>query len=366
MNRMSLDNNCKITIIETLADWSGMSKEWNDLLGQSSSNTIFLTWEWLVAWTETFLGSDRKLFILAVYEGNQFIGAAPWCIRHVKYFGCSMRIIEFLGIPEAASDYLDVFAKRGKEKEVAHQIYHFLQRATSVWDSMALRDIPSDSLFLLHFMNKMNEEGKHTELGSGPYSPSVSLPQTADVFMAQLSSNRRQQYSRHLRILRRSGEVTHRIHLSGDVSAVLKEFYRLYEQKWGDAKQLFRFLEMFIVRSEGKGLIQLDLLNVGGRDIAGLLHLRYDNTLLMYLMGVDHSFDRGISIGNIVVGLSIEKAIAAGFSRYDFLRGDEDYKFHWANDGKRAVRFSHYGKKAVPLMCMTEQYVKSIVKVLTR
>lgn len=366
MKSVTLDNDCQITIIENLSDWLGLSKEWNDLLAQSRSNTIFLTWEWLIAWTEVFLGKDRKLFILAVYEGNQLIGMAPWCIRHEGYFSSSMRTIECLGIPEAASDYLDVFAKCGKEKTVARQLYDFLQRLTSTWDRIVLKDISSNSLFLLHFMNKMEEEGKYTELGSGPYCPSVSLPATSAAFLAQLSSNRRQQYARHLRILQRSGEVTLRTHLAGDVSVGLKEFYRLYEQKWGDATQLFRFLEKFIVRSDGKSLIQVDLLNVGGQDIAGLLHLPYGNTLSMYLMGVDHSFDKAISIGNIVVGLAIEKAIAAGFSRYDFLRGDEDYKFHWSNDGKRSVRFSHYGKKAAPLMCMTEQYVKSIAKVLTR
>jgi len=361
-----MSQNYRVLLIDSKEGLAQIAGPWNDLLIQSRSNTIFLTWEWLYSWSECFLSSDRRLFVILVNKDSELIGVAPWCIHHFRYFGFSMKEIEFLGIPETGSDYLDVFAKQGKEKEVAHQIYHFLQRSTSAWNSLALKYISSDSLFLLHFINEMDEDGKYTQLRHGPYCPSVSLPQTTDAFMAQLSSNRRQQYSRHLRILRRSGEVTHRVHFSREVGAALKTFRQLYEQRWGDSDKLIRFFEILIARSEGKNWIQFDFLNVGGRDIVGLVHLRYSKTLSMYLMGVDHSFDKNISIGNIMVGLSIEKAIVEGFSRYDFLRGDEDYKFHWSNDGKRELHLYHYGRKTAPLMWMTKQFVKSIGKVMIR
>jgi CelD/BcsL family acetyltransferase involved in cellulose biosynthesis len=129
---------------------------------------------------------------------------------------------------------------------------------------------------------------------------------------------------------------------------------------------LFCFLEKFMARSEGNNPIQLDFLNVAGQNIAGLLHFRYGNTLSMYLMGVDHSFDKSISVGNILVGLSIEKAIAEGFATYDFLRGDEDYKFHWSNEGMRGIHLYWYGKKLAPLVRMVGEFAKSITKVLVR
>ena len=363
---MKMDRNDSVVIIDSLEGLAQIAQAWNGLLLESRSNTIFLSWEWIYTWSECFLGSDRGLFVLAVYKDKELIGVAPWQIRQLRYLGLSMRKIEFLGLPETGSDYLDVFAKRGKEKEVAHQIYHFLQRSAALWDSVALQDVSSDSLFLVHFINEMEEAGKYTELRPGAYCPSASLPETFDVFKARLSSNRREQFSRHLRLLKRNGEVTHRAHLSGDLGPSLKDFHRLYEQRWGASEGLFRFLEKLILRTEGKRWVELDFLSVGGREIAGLLHLRYGKTLSMYLMGVDHSFDRSISIGNLLVGLSIEKAIAEGFSRYDFLRGDEDYKFHWSNEGKRAVHLYCYGKKTAPLLWMTEQFVKSVAKVLLR
>jgi hypothetical protein len=86
----------------------------------------------------------------------------------------------------------------------------------------------------------------------------------------------------------------------------------------------------------------------------------------MLLMAVDHGFDRGISIGNIVVGMAIEQAIAEGVATYDFLKGIEDYKFHWANSGRRSLRLNCYGKKPAPLVWMTGYFLESFVKVLSR
>lgn len=356
----------RVTIIDSISGMAELAKPWNDLLKESRSNTIFLTWEWLYSWAECYIQPGRRLFILSVYQESELIGVAPWCIRKSRYLGFPFKRVEFLGIPETGSDYLDVFSKRGKEKEVARQLFQFLQRSTSLWDILTLQDISSDSLFLLHFINQAEENGKYTELRPGSYCPSVSLPRTFDSFKARLSSNRREQFSRHLRILHRSGEVVHRSLPSGEAGTALKEFYRIYEQRWGDPDGQYRFIEKFISRSGSNNWIRLDFLSIEGRDIAGLLHFRYGDTLSMYLMGVDHSFDKSISIGNIAVGLSIEKAIAEEFSRYDFLRGDEDYKFHWSDYGKRAVHLYYYGKKAVPLMWATGSFLKSAAKILLR
>ena len=361
-----MNQSYRLSVIDSIAGLAEMAKPWNDLLAESRSNTIFLTWEWLYTWAECFLQGDRRLFTILVYDENELIGVAPWCIRHFRYCGLPMKRIEFLGVPETGSDYLDVFSKPGKEKEVAVQVYEFLQKSISLWDSMALQDISSDSLFLLYWINRMEEDGKYLAFHPGPYCPSVSLPQSVEAFRGRLSSNRRQQFARHLRLLKREGEVTHRVHVGDEAGRELHELRRLYKQRWGEAEALFRFVGKFIARSEVKNQVQLDLLSVAGRNIAGLLHLRYGDTLSMYLMGVDHSFDKGISVGNILVGLSIEKAIAEGVATYDFLRGDEHYKFHWSNQGKRAACLYWYGKKPAPLLQMVGEFAKSISKVLVR
>ena len=356
-----------VTVIDTLRGWAGIGKNWDDLLTESGSNAIFLTWEWLYTWAECFLGADRQLFILAVYKGDDLFGVAPWCIHDTRCLGLLKRQIEFLGAPETGSDYLDVFIKRGKEKEVTRCIYRFLfHEASALWDGLALHEIPSESLFLLHFLTQIAEEGKYAELQAGSFSPCVGLPQSRGPFLDHLSPNRRQQFRRHYRILQRRGNVTHHSVRSENVTLVLKDCRRIYEQRWHKADAVFSFLEKVISRSEGKDWIEVDLLDVSGENIASLVHLRYENTLSMYLMAVDHSFDKSISIGNILVWLAIERGISEGISAYDFLKGSEDYKFHWADSGRRCLNLLFYRPRFMPIVGLAGSCCKSMAKALLR
>jgi hypothetical protein len=43
-----------------------------------------------------------------VYKNNDLVGIAPFYLKNDKYGPFKMRQIEFLGTPEAGSDYLDV------------------------------------------------------------------------------------------------------------------------------------------------------------------------------------------------------------------------------------------------------------------
>ncbi|WDT75063.1 MAG: GNAT family N-acetyltransferase [Candidatus Manganitrophus sp.] len=349
-----------------MEQWRELSKEWNDLLHRSGSNRVFLTSEWLYSWAECFLKEERALYILTVYNDKTLIGIAPWCIRKARYAGFPMRRIEFLGTPETGSDYLDVFAKKGKEKEVARSIYHFLfGEGASQWDCFGFLDIPSDSLFLLHFMELMQEDGKYLEVEAGAFCPIFALPKTREDFLAKLSYSRRQRYLRDSRILEKEGDVRHdSIRLESGLA--LKEFRALYQKRWTDSDPLFLFLEQALLRSQGGDQVQLDLLNVKGRMVAGLLHLRYGESLSLYLMAVDHTFNKTISIGNILVGRSIEKAMAEGFSEYNFLKGNEEYKFYWADQGDRSLHLFFYKRRWPLMIWLTVRFLKSIAKIWVR
>src|SRR3989337_2808357 len=53
-------------------------------------------------------------------------------------------------------------------------------------------------------------------------------------------------------------------------------------------------------------------------------------------------YNKKISIGNVCVGMCIQNAIENKFFKYDFLKGEEDYKFHWANAGNSSMNIYCY------------------------
>ncbi|NLI80065.1 MAG: GNAT family N-acetyltransferase [Deltaproteobacteria bacterium] len=361
--------NSTVTVVESFDEWSKLSKQWNHLLGGSRSDTAFLTWQWLYSWAECFLSGGRKLFILLVNDDNgKLMGVAPWYVNHRGFKPFLLKQIEFLGTPESGSDYLDVFAARGREEEVAGAIYDFLLGdGASYWDCMALREIPSNSLFLLHFLNKIKADGKHAEINPASFCPRALLPKSESDYFSGAMSKRAKRFRQELRILNRTEAVEHRTFTEGGLDEPIKEFFRLYEEKAGwEGKHLRELIEKAIERSTNEPMVQIDLL--AGRDqyFAGFLHLRHGDTLSMYLMAVDKEFNPKVSIGNVLIGLCISSAIGNGISVYDFLKGEEEYKFHWSNEGRRALELLFGRRRLVPLVVGLARLARYAGKMILR
>ena len=68
--------------VETVSDetaFFALHDSWNEILENSASNCVFLTWEWLSCWWK-HLKSDYSLSIRLVRQGTQLIAIAPFAI----------------------------------------------------------------------------------------------------------------------------------------------------------------------------------------------------------------------------------------------------------------------------------------------
>jgi len=361
-------SNFNVSIVDSMDAFKAMQSSWTSLLSTSRSNTIFLTWEWLYSWAETYLDAGRQLFILAIYDGNELRGLAPWYIQNNRSFCLTTKQIHFLGTPNAGSDYIDLIIKKGLEQQVTSCIYNFLlKEGRDFWDYCLLNDIPSTSLFLLHFLNKSQDDGKYTEIRPASYCPIVQLRDSSEDFFATLSPNRRQQFRRHLRQLQKKAAIEHISLNSIGSGKDFDDFFRLYSEKNKHFDStVTSFMTAFSSKFSEMLPLQLDLLKADGKLIAGLYHIRYLKTMYMYLMAIDKEYDSGISIGNILVGMCISKAIENGFTTYDFLKGIEPYKFHWAETGNSSLTLFFPQKKFTPWFITMHNFVKAAVKVAWR
>jgi CelD/BcsL family acetyltransferase involved in cellulose biosynthesis len=227
--------------------------------------------------------------------------------------------------------------------------------------------MPSNSLFLLRFNNIFEENGKLVEVMNGSYCPVIVLPGEKDTFLESLSRNRREQFRRHFRILCEDGELQHVIRSSADVGKDIDELKILHRKRWGGGKDpFFKFLEGFIDISKDEGIIQLDLLKKNQECIAAIMHLNYNNTRYMYLFAVNMEYNKKISVGNVFLCMCILKTIEDKIPKYELLKGDEPYKFHFAEQGNRLLNISHYQNRIGPVFFCSNKYLKNIGKILLR
>ncbi len=354
-------------VVDNLNDLERFRASWNGLLEKSASSSVFLTWEWIKAWSDTFLDDKRDLFAVMVHEGSSLVAVAPWYVHKNAKGVLSVRQVEFLGTPDAGSDYLDVIVKKGREKDVARFLYGFLLgNASGRWGRLRLHDVPSNSIFLLHFLNNIRADGKYAAVSDASYCPFSILPATEEAFFSGLSSRRGQRFRQDLRNLQKQDTIEHLAYSTGNLDAQLEEFFRLYSEKAGwQGDPLKRLIRRYL-DLRGEGSVQLDFLVAGGVHVGGLLHLKYGNTLYMYLMAIDKTYNSKVSIGNLLVGLSINNAIVSGITCYDFLKGEEEYKFHWANAGQRTTTILFSQRKLLPVCLTLADMAKSAAKLILR
>ncbi len=355
--------------IDTYQDWHNLIPDWDRLLQDCPAATFFQTWQWLMSWAECCLDEKRSLFLLACYDQERLVGVAPWYIRTGKVGPFRLRELRFLGFPDPGSDYLAVLAAKRKEQQVAHAVYAYIFHGPGkkAWDQLCLTDIRADDLFLLHFMAKVNEAGKYVELSFSGYCPYLVLPRSQEELYAQLSPGWRKKVKQDIRVLEREQDLRLTSSSGSQAGRQLGAFFELFQNKspWPSTR-LQAIWEKVMAKYENECPVQIDLLSVKGLTVAGLLHIQYGTTLAMYSMVVDKNYNPKVSLGNYLVGQSIQQAIDRGYVVYDLLKGTEDYKFHWANRGNRTVQIRIWRKSPASLLSAFSRLSRCAGKLILR
>lgn len=351
-----------------MEQWRALRSEWNQLLQESDASSFFLTWEWLYSWAQVCLNNDRRLFVVALYDKSKLVGVAPLYIGKNRVGFFNIRELRFLSTPESGADYLDVICAKGYEKKAADRLFHYLHHeANHQWDQLTLTDMRSDSLFLIHFETVIEQTGKSSTFAGSDYCPVLTLPATEEALYAGLSPGWRKKFKQDLRVAQRDYHIEHQQISNINNSKELDAFFLHYREKAGRPEQPIRdIVHQFINQLSDQSPIRLDVLHADGLLVAGLLHIEYQNTLYMYLMTVDKEYNDKISFGNILVGLVLINALNTKCRFYDFLKGTERYKFHWANGGFRTVTFQFRQRRFRTICLSFLETHKQLAKLILR
>ncbi len=167
--------------------------------------------------------------------------------------------------------------------------------------------------------------------------PVVTFEPGADfeAYLGTLGKKERHEVRRKLRRAEVAGEV--RLVRSADPVADLDAFVDLHQKRWG-AEGLFppttggdqsrTFFRRLFELLGHDGTVQLHFLTVDGRRIAAAVWFEDADAWYLYNAGVDPEA-RELSPGVLMSATAIRAAIAAGRRRFDYLRGDEPYKYEW-------------------------------------
>lgn len=322
-----------------------LKEKWNTLLSNSSSNNIFLRWEWLWNWWEVFGTGEMELCIVLIEkEKGEVVGIAPFYLIRRSLGGIyPVKRLIFLGtqtkgIGSVGSEYMDIICREGEEESITQYLFDQIV-IHNLCDEIYLSKMDTSSIAFNLFKNISSRKRFLFLVLNESESPYISLPSAWEEYLNGLSSSMRYKIRRERRKLEKSTSniairiTSDEIELSSD----FQEFMRLHQCRWhsrgGGVFRSARFtlFHRKVVRSLMKsGYLNLAFLSIDGRNKAALYNIAYNNKIYFYLSGMDICDTKG-SFGLVLHSHCIEDAICKGMKEYDFmLKGKlDDYKDQW-------------------------------------
>ncbi len=332
-----------VRTLHTENEFRALEEEWNLLLQNSASNTIFLTWEWMHTWWK-YYGSGKSLFIITVRdEEGRLVGLAPLCIKKVGFHGlASLKTLAFLGTDEVCSDYLDFITAPEKSEEVLKAVFDCLGAHSSLWDCILLSDMPETSGTLDFILNAPGSGNFVTEVNECPY---IALPDTYESYLQGLGKNTRYNLGRRTKALDSRFKAKFSVHDGpDDIENALEGLFELHGKRREMIGKEGRFLlknlmsfhrEVSRILTKG-GISRIYSLGSGRETVAMLYGFRYSNRFFYYQSGMDPEYEKQ-SVGMVLMGHCIRDSILGGLNEFDFLRGNEAYKSKWTKTSRKTV-----------------------------
>jgi CelD/BcsL family acetyltransferase involved in cellulose biosynthesis len=331
----------QVQAVTTYSEFVAMREDWERLMERAPAANIFLTHDWVATWWRHY-GNGSRLNILAVYRGKELVGLAPLMIQQRRLVGFPvLRRVAFIGT--GVSDRLDILLAPGHERATLAAMVSRLQHQR--WDIVDLQEIPEGSTTAKLLPELAEAARTPAEVTVQSICPVIQLPSEPGAYFASLSSKFRKNLSWYERRLRKEHTLSVDFLDNGPrLEQDLQAFFRLYRKSFSDRPSAREVIgdEFAALRQEVatrfamQGSFQLALLRVDGHEVAGELSFLYRRTFYAYNSCHDPAWKRG-SVGSILRGQVIRRAIVTGCQEYDFLRGEEPYKYTWGATSRRHV-----------------------------
>jgi Tfp pilus assembly protein PilF len=249
----------------------------------------------------------------------------------------------------AASDYTGPICAPEFQDRAIPAFARHIQRLN--WTNLRLKYVCASDDRAQLFLNCFSQEKFEARFIPDHFNPDginlcicpyVRLPDDWETYLSgNVGTNTRQKIRRFLRKVDNSEEfrITH-----ADASTIGRDLdilFRFWEMKWGPSKgkssrDIQDNIRALLMHCFENGTLFLPVLWKGEAPLGALAILvdSVKRSLLFRIAGRDETFD-DLPPGFVLHAYSIRYAIHNGFTVYDFLRGNEPYKYAFGSDERR-------------------------------
>jgi CelD/BcsL family acetyltransferase involved in cellulose biosynthesis len=330
-------------------DFSEFSEaEWNALVEASIADTPFSRHEYLSEWWKTLGGGEwnvaaggrpSALVLVSARENDQLVGLAPLFIAEYD----TQQALMLVGSIEI-SDYLDLIVREADLPRFLSGLLDFLASLDAgKWSALDWYNLPDSSPTLAALKAEAERRGwsYHEEV----YRPTPRIPLNGsfDDYLSRIDKKQRHEIRRKMRRAAESEKEVrfHVIDQAADIEAEINAFFDLMVQDPNKEKflhpEMREQMTITIRNAFQRGYLWLAFLEVNGAKAAASLNFDYRNKLWGYNSGVGREHME-LSPGWVLLAYVIQWCNENGRTEFDFMRGDEEYKYRFGGVNQYVMR----------------------------
>jgi CelD/BcsL family acetyltransferase involved in cellulose biosynthesis len=302
-------------------DPASLEPEWSELARRRTYPTVFLTPDWI----RVARRYDRRRQITLSVADRGIAALARDTDGTISFAGGEL------------TDYQDIVAAPKDVRTVAGALAEWI--AAERTNRVRFEFVPEEAATVDAMAPVLESAGYEVSVERLVTAPRMELPQSFDDYVQGLGKKERHELRRKLRRLETGRRVAFRFAEEAERGAVMDRFVALHNRSRGDKAEFMtgeteRFFRDVADTLAARGWLRLGVLTVDGEDAAVLFGFAYEGTLALYNAAYDPNL-ASLSVGIACAVYAIRAAIAEGLRTYDFLRGDEPYKYdlgatdHW-------------------------------------
>jgi CelD/BcsL family acetyltransferase involved in cellulose biosynthesis len=335
----------QLNVISQLDEFEGLADEWNELLTCcSASHVPFLRHEYLSTWWKTMGGGEwdhGELHIVTAREANgDLVGIAPLFFSSNRDGVPALLLLGSIEI----SDYLDLIIRPQEINSFIEALFQLLaEQHTPEWQALDFYNILEDSPTLPALKSAAELRGWVFDQQPLQHCPYIQLPGDWDAYLAGLRKKQRHEIRRKMR---RAQElalpvrwyiVEDKITLDNEIEEFLNLMAQDPEKDQFLSKIMRSQMRAAVHAAFEAGWLQLAFLEVGDQKAAGYLNFDYAGHIWVYNSGINFDY-REYSPGWVLLGHLLKWGNENGRTNFDFMRGDEAYKYRFGAVDRFVVR----------------------------
>ncbi|HYD35857.1 MAG TPA: GNAT family N-acetyltransferase [Vitreimonas sp.] len=300
------------------------AEEYTALLTSADNPAFFMLPEYQAVWWH-HLGEGELEVLEFRSDKGTLVGLAPLYNHNGTY-----RLVGAVDV----SDYLDIIVTSAHKAEVYQALINYFH-AKDAWEQLKLESLAHSSPTLTELPALAAAQGWQTEQKQQDVCPVLALPANWEEYFSSLDLTVQKNFKRLLRSIGEEDEITYSVITSdNEIEAAMNDFILLHKQS-GEEKKLFwdEKKEAFF-KELGKtlltaGYLKLFFLSVNDDRAAALMIFDWHNLYLLYNSGFNAYRYGHMGVGNALILHTIQQAIKEKKGIYDFMRGNESYKFQF-------------------------------------